>query len=129
MKINLLLTGGLFDSQAGYSAWQFCKAALEAGHTIQQVFFYQHAVSHGTRLAVPSAGEFDAPGQWVQLSRQASFPLVVCVSAAERRGLVSEDQDQQGDATASNLHSAFTVAGLGALHEASLSSDRTVTFK
>ncbi len=129
MKINILVTGGLYDSQSGYSALQFCKAAISVGHNIEQVFFYQTAVSQGSKLSEPLADEFNANDSWVQLSRNNNIELVVCISAAERRGIISEAQRIQLAKESSNLHETFTVAGLGALHEASLNSDRTVTFK
>ena len=129
MKINVLVTGGLYDSQSGYSALQFCKATILAGHNIEQVFFYQAAVSQGSKLAEPLADEFNANESWVQLTKNNNVKLVVCISAAERRGIISEAQRIELAKESSNLHAAFTVAGLGALHEASLNSDRTVTFK
>jgi len=55
MNFNIVVSGGMFDSQAGYSAWCFCQQALAAGHSIGQVFFYQQGVSHGSQLAVPLA--------------------------------------------------------------------------
>jgi tRNA 2-thiouridine synthesizing protein D len=73
--------------------------------------------------------EFDAVSAWVEFSEQAGTALVVCVSAAERRGVMGPDQALEHDKRAHNLHAAFRVEGLGALHDASLSADRTVTFK
>ena len=129
MKINILVTGGLYDSQSGYSALQFSKAAISDGHSIEQVFFYQAAVSQGSKLSEPLADEFNANESWVQLSQDSNVELVVCISAAERRGIISEEQRIDLAKECNNLHERFTVAGLGALHEASLNSDRTVTFK
>ena len=129
MKINILVTGGLFDSQAGLAALQFCRAVEQAGHSITQVFFYQAGVSQATLLAEPLADEFDAPSEWANFKEQFAIDLVVCVSAAERRGIIGQQQMQDLAKPASNLHPAFSVAGLGALHDASLAADRTVTFK
>lgn len=129
MKLNILVSGGLYDSQAGYAAWQFCRAAVAGGHTITQVFFYQQGVSQATSLAVPLADEFDTTQAWVELSQQAEIPLVVCVSAAERRGILNEAQRLEANRSVSNLHDRFEIAGLGSLHEASLASDRTVSFR
>jgi len=128
MQINILVTGGVYSNQAGYSAWQFCSAALTAGHHIAQVFFYQDAVSQGSVLTVPMDDEFDAPSRWVALSKQHGIKLVVCLSAAERRGLLNSDQAKEFAKPAANLHCQFEIAGLGALHQAALESDRMVTF-
>ena len=129
MNLNVLVTGGLYDSQSGYSAQQFCIAALAAGHSIDQVFFYQNAVVQATRLAEPLADEFDATEGWVKLSEESGIPLIVCVSSAERRGIVAQDQRDELGKSASSLHPHFDIAGLGALHDAGFNSDRTVTFK
>ena len=128
MKINLLVVGGLYAQQSGYSAWQFCKAALEAGHEITQVFFYQDGVTQGSALATPLGDEFDAPSAWGELA-QSGVELVVCVSAAERRGIIDQEQAKELGVEQYNLHSSFTVAGLGVFHQASLDAERTVTFK
>jgi len=128
MKINLLVSGGLYTQQSGYSAWRFCRAALDAGHEISQVFFYQDGVTQGSALAAPLNDEFDMLAAWLELS-EGGVELVVCVSAGERRGMVGQDQVNELGMEQYNLHSAFTVAGLGVLHQASLDADRTVTFK
>lgn len=129
MNINILVTGGNFDSQAAYSAWRFCTAALRQGHLISQVFFYQSAVTVGSCLTEPLADEFNASEQWAEIAQDHGVDLVICVSAAERRGVLGEEQVRDLGKSVVNLHSAFSIKGLGALHEASLSSDRTVTFK
>lgn len=129
MKINLFITGGLYSTQCAYSASEFCHAALAAGHTISQVFFYQDGVSQASGLSVPLADEFDAVNTWADFSRQSGCELVVCVSAGERRGLVSTEQADEFELAGSNLHPAFRVEGLGVFQAASLESDRTVTFK
>jgi len=114
MNFNILVTGGVYSTQSAYSALQFCKAAHAAGHTISQVFFYRDAVTQASRLSIPLI---------------TNTPLVVCVSAAERRGVLNADQAQEFAKDSDNLAPFFSVQGLGALHDASLSSDRTVTFK
>lgn len=129
MKINLLVTGGHYDSIAGYQAWQFCRAAHSIGHKITQVFFYQAGATHGTNLAEPLADEFDAPSRWAALASEASIPLVVCVSAAERRGIIGHDQQLELGKPTSNLAAEFVVEGLASFYAACLSADRTVTFR
>ena len=142
MNINVLITGALYSSQSGYSGLKFCQSAVLAGHTISQVFFYQDGVSQANSLSMPLDDEFEAVSQWRAFSESHSVPLFVCVSAAERRGIMSDEQvlehhlgsseveskDANGN-LGGNIHSSINVAGLGVLHQASLDSDRTVTFK
>ena len=129
MKFNVLVTGGVYSSQSGYSALQFCKAVFAAGHTISQVFFYRNGVSQASSFSVPLDDEFNAVDQWQDFHKQTKTPLVVCVSAAERRGILNQEQAAEFGKESANLAGCFTVQGLGALHDASLESDRTVTFK
>ncbi len=129
MKINLLVTGGAYDSTAGVSALQFCKAALDAGHQIEQVFFYQAGVSHGSSLNTLISDEFDASDAWAVMAQAHQIPLAVCVSASERRGVLSAVQMRESGKPSHNLRSEFSVEGLGSFHAACLASDRTVTFK
>lgn len=128
MKINLLINGGLYDSQAGYSAVQFCDAAVTSGHRITQVFFYQQGVTQGSALAEPLSDEFHASSSWAEISHNHDIPLVVCVAAGERRGIINPEQQLELGKNTYNLHPAFTIAGLASFHEACISADRTVTF-
>ena len=57
------------------------------------------------------------------------MPLFLCLSAGERRGVMAQEQADEYQLDASNVQSGFNVAGLGVLHDASLGSDRTVTFR
>lgn len=129
MNFNVLVTGGLYSTQSAYSALEFCRAAISAGNTISQVFFYQDGVTQATALSVPLGDEFDAVSAWTDLAALNHLDLVVCVSAAERRGVLNPAQAHEFEKDGANLHPAFTVAGLGVLHEAALASDRMVTFK
>ncbi len=129
MRINLLVTGGAYDSTAGVSALQFCEAAVTAGHEIEQVFFYQAGVLHGSNLNTLLSDEFDAADAWAAMANTHQIPLAVCVSASERRGVLSADQMRESDKPSHNLRPEFNVEGLGSFHAACLASDRTVTFK
>lgn len=129
MNFNLIITGGIYSTQAAYSAIQFCRAAIKSGHSITQVFFYQDGVTQGNRLSVPLADEFDCVSQWSDLGKEFGISLIVCVSAAERRGVMNAEQADEYSLSAFNLHPDFSVAGLGELTTASLSADRTISFK
>jgi len=129
MRFNILVTGGVYASQSAYSALQFCKAAINDGHCIDQVFFYQDGVTQASELAVALSDEFQPLEHWVELAQQHNVPLIVCVSAAERRGVLNSEQAEEFAKNNSNLHASFSVEGLGVMHDASLNSDRTVVFK
>lgn len=129
MRFNILVTGALYSTQSGYSALQFCQSAIQAGHTISQIFFYQDGVQQANKLSTPLEDEFEPVTAWSDFSTEHRVELIVCVSAAERRGVMSDDQANEFSKGRGNLHPAFLIAGLGVMHEASLVADRTVTFK
>lgn len=129
MQINILISGGLYSSQSAYSALQFSRAAVADGHAISQVFFYQDGVSNANQLSTPLADEFDAVNEWVEFAASHAIKLVACVSAAERRGILNLDQAKEFAEPSANMHPQIQVAGLGALHQAALDSERMVSFK
>lgn len=120
-NFNILVTGAPFDSLAAHSALLFSRAAVAAGNTIEQVFFYQqgaHIASGDIKLL---DDDFDARSAWVEFAEQNSIRLCACVSASENRGVATTN--------GASLDHAFEVVGLGQLYEASLTANRTVTFK
>jgi tRNA 2-thiouridine synthesizing protein D len=129
MNINILVTGHLYSSQSAYSALRFCESAVHAGHIISQVFFYQNGVTQTSRLSLPLEDEFDARQRWANFAADNKVPLVMCISAGERRGMMGDEQAMENQLGSGNLAGNISVAGLGLLHEASLESDRMVSFK
>ena len=91
MKFGILVTEGPYQHQASDSAYQFTKAALEKGHEIFRVFFYNDGVNNGTRLGVPPQDDRNLPEKWSALAQQHDLDLVVCVAAAQRRGILDAD--------------------------------------
>lgn len=128
MNINIIVNGGAYSSQAGYSALQFAQQACLKGHTITQVFFYRDGVTHANDLQIPLSDEFNAPEAWSRIAKHYNIQLLVCVSAAERRGIINKQQQLEFGKSNNNLHGDFAIAGLGQMLDASLTSDRTVTF-
>ena len=52
VKFSILVTGNPASSQSASSAYQFCSAALAAGHAICGVFFYLDGVLTASNLIV-----------------------------------------------------------------------------
>ena len=129
MKISILVTGDAYSNQSVFTAYQFCTVALQQGHDIAQVFFYQDAASVGNRLSVTLGDEFNGYEAWSKLAQEYSIPLKVCVSSAERRGVLNHQQSTEFDKQSFNLGDAFEISGLGELHDSSVECDRLVTFK
>ena len=92
MNFGILVNEGPYQHQASDSAYLFAKAALDEGHTIFRVFFYHDGVNNGTRLATPPQDDRHIPNRWSELAKEHNIDLVLCVAAAQRRGMVDPDE-------------------------------------
>ena len=128
MKLSVLINEGPYTHQASDSAYQFTKAALSKGHQIFRVFFYNDGVNNGTRLTVPPQDDRNLSELWSALASEHKVDLVVCVAAAQRRGILDKDEAKRHGKDADNIAEGFRISGLGQLIEAAIQSDRLVTF-
>lgn len=128
MKLSVLVNEGPYTHQASDSAYLFTKAAIEKGHDIYRVFFYHDGVNNGTRLSVPPQDDRNLINLWSQLAAEHKLDLVVCVAAAQRRGMLDKDEAKRHSKDADNIAEGFRISGLGQLVEAGVQSDRLVTF-
>jgi len=130
VKIGVVVNEGPYTHQASDTAYQFTKASLEKGHEIFRVFFYHDGVNNATRLTVPPQDERNVQKNWSELSEKYKLDLVVCIAAAQRRGILDDNEAKRhgkGDGAA-NLAPGFRISGLGQLIEAGIQSDRLVVF-
>ena len=128
MKFGILVNEGPYQHQASDSAYQFTRAALAAGHEVFRIFFYHDGVNNGTRLTVPPQDDRNVVDRWSELAQEHDLDLVLCVAAAQRRGLLDADEAQRHGKDADNIAPGFRISGLGQLIEAAIQSDRLVTF-
>lgn len=117
MKFTILVNAGPYTHQASDSALHFARAAVETGHIVTRVFFYGDGVYTANKLIDPQSDERNLVTLWSDLAEHFDIDLVVCVAAANRRGI-------QVDL----LNTSFRISGLGQLVEAGIDSDRTVVF-
>ena len=128
MKLGILVNEGPYTHQAADTAYQFTKAALEKGHEIFRVFFYHDGVNVGTRYGVPPQDDRNITNLWRELGEQHDLDLVVCVAAAQRRGLLDEGEAKRHGKDGDNISPGFRISGLGQLIEAGIQADRLVVF-
>ncbi len=128
MKFGVLVNEGPYQHQAADSAYQFVRAALDAGHEVFRVFFYHDGVHNGTRLGAPPQDDRNVVERWSALAEERGLDLVLCVAAAQRRGLLDADEAKRHGKDADNIAPGFRISGLGQLIEAAIQSDRLVTF-
>lgn len=128
MKYSIMVSEGPYTHQAADTAYHFTKAALEKGHEIFRVFFYHDGVNNGTRLTTPPQDERHIVNRWIALAKEHDLDMVVCVAAAQRRGIADADEAKRNGLNADNIAEGFRISGLGQLIEAGIQAERLVTF-
>lgn len=119
---TLMVTKSPFDYRNAENALAFCYAALNNGHAIAQVFFYQAGVHNASRFLSPASDELNVYKRWCELYEHHQIILNVCVTAASRRGIVQQFTNHPGNVTL-----PFMEVGLSAYFEAL--ADNTVNIQ
>ena len=109
-------------------ALRFAQAALDGGHEIVRLFFYQDGVHSASGNVVSPQDELDLPREWREFVQQHQLDAVVCIAAALRRGVLNEEEAQRYGKPAANLWAPWELSGLGQLHEAAQLADRLISF-
>lgn len=128
MKYVIQINSSPDESHSGFTAYQFIKAALKMEHEIYRVFFYQQGIYHAFRYSTPPDDECQMTKKWTQLAQQRDIDLVVCISAAQRRGLLSHDESKRQGKLDNDLAKGFRISGLGQLLEGIIIADRFIEF-
>jgi tRNA 2-thiouridine synthesizing protein D len=124
----VIVQGAPYSSQAAHSAYHFCRAVLQSGHSIYRLFFYQDGVHNASSLCKPPQDEMHLPQAWQQLIQQHQLDAVVCISAALKRGICDQQERERYELNAANLLSGFSLGGLGLLLDAHANADRLLNF-
>lgn len=128
MKFGIVVNEGPYTHQASDTAYQFARAALEKGHEVIRVFFYHDGVNNATRLTVPPQDERNVQRNWSELGEKYKLDMVVCIAAAQRRGILDANEAKRQGKDADNIAPGFRISGLGQLIEAGILADRLMVF-
>jgi tRNA 2-thiouridine synthesizing protein D len=128
MKLTIQVNEGPYQHQSSDTAYHFAKAALDKGHEIFRIFFYHDGVNNGTRLTTPPQDDRNIVKRWSELAAAHNIDMVLCVAAAQRRGLVDDGEAQRNGKDATNIAPGFRISGLGQLIEGGVQSDRLIVF-
>jgi tRNA 2-thiouridine synthesizing protein D len=128
MNISIAVHGDAATSESPSLALRFARAAIAKGHRIHRVFFYHAGVALANSLVVQPQGETDVADAWAAFAREHDIELAVCVAAALRRGVLSDEDAERYARIASNVKPPFRIVGLGQWVDAIVESDRVVTF-
>jgi tRNA 2-thiouridine synthesizing protein D len=127
-NISILITSAPAAAQNAHSALRFAQTVQASEHQLQGIFFYQDGVLNASNLLITASDEFNLYQAWVDLAQQHNCPLLVCVTAATKRGVLSQLDAQENDKTNFNLSAPFESVGLGELAVLMRDSDRLVQF-
>jgi tRNA 2-thiouridine synthesizing protein D len=128
MKFTIQVNASPYQSNAGLTAYQFIRAALNQQHEIVRVFFYHEGVYQAFQYATPPDDEIQLVKRWSELAHDYAIDLVVCISAAQRRGLLCSDEASRQGKNDNDVAAGFRIAGLGQLVEAISLADRFIVF-
>ncbi|WP_144394807.1 sulfurtransferase complex subunit TusD [Pleionea sediminis] len=128
LKYAILVTGSPYTSQAHSSAQRFVDACYRQGHSVHSVFFYGDAVYVANELWNPANDEQNLQQGWSSLASQYDLTINACVSVANKRGIVSQEDAELAGLPDHNVNADFHIAGLGEWVEASSHSDRVIHF-
>lgn len=107
MIYTLAVSGDTMAGATARRAAGFARAALDAGHQVQQLFFFGDGIR--------SALDPDYSNLWRELSAQGVAELTLCSASADRLGITEAP-------------SPFTIGGLGTFVDAGSQSHRILNF-
>jgi len=97
-------------------ALRFSQSVLTAGHQIYRLFFFNDGVFNCADSAEPLCRH------WQTFIKNNGIDAITCVASAHKRGLGNQ-QD-----SASKVHGVFGIGGVAQLVDASVHSDRVISF-
>ncbi len=125
----ILVHSSNYASQSSASALNYAESVINNGHDLKAIFFYQEGVYHANSLTNIPSDELDTSTGFKQLNADHGTPLLLCVTAADKRGIVNEHHEQEQALPHGNVDPAFTVAGLAEMVTIAAETDRLVQFK
>ncbi len=124
----VLVTGSPYSSQAHGSAIQFIEAVYRLGHSVHSIFFYSDAVYVANQLLNPANDEPHWGLKWKALAAEHNISLQACVSVANKRGILNQEDAELARKPHFNVDAPFEISGLGAWADAVKNTDRTIHF-
>ncbi|KTF18337.1 sulfurtransferase complex subunit TusD [Pseudoalteromonas sp. H105] len=104
------------DHDTTQRLFKFASTCLDQGHHVDTIFLYQQGVYHASEHISLATDELAISSLW-QTLHERGIKLMLCITAAEKRGL---------NIAATEL---FTVAGLAEFAMLASDADKWVQFK
>lgn len=130
MQYTLLIQHSANNIEAAKSAIDFAQTLIDKGHVIYRIFFYGDGCSIANHHCDYPDASFNPYNAWVKFFNVQNIEGCVCIAAANRRGLIDDQQAVKlSPPSASNVKPPFVLTGLGQLIEAGALSDRVISFR
>ncbi|MCO4797749.1 MAG: sulfurtransferase complex subunit TusD [Colwelliaceae bacterium] len=110
------------SSHLTQTTYQVIHNAISQKVELVGVFFYQSGVLNASKYLTVPNDEFPLQKKWQALKNQYDIPLYLCSTAAEKYGLIDNDNPTNTDL----IHCEFIISGLGELVKLSLEADKVV---
>ena len=128
MRYAIQISASPYQSNTGQSAYQFITALLAQGHEVSVVFFYHEGIYHAFKHNTPPDDEINLTECWSTLAKDHQVDLMVCISSAQRRGLLAQDEAKRQGKHDDDLAPGFRIGGLGQWLDAIIGSERILKF-
>ena len=128
VKFSIVVFAAPYSSEAAATAYRFTKTLLESGHDVYRLFFFSDGVHNTSRLAITPQDEVNLQLQWGKLIDAYDLDSVACVTSAIKRGLLNEQEASRHELDVVSIRDSSAIAGLGQLIDATLHSDRVISF-
>ena len=89
-EYSVLITTSPFHGDSAIRALAFIEGAIANGDTINNIFFYGDGVYHTNNLMLQTGDSHFAHGDWKHLATNHDIQILVCITAAVKRGIVSQ---------------------------------------
>lgn len=127
-EYSILITSSPFEGDTALRALAFIQGVIDNGDVVNNVFFYSEGVHHCNSLMLKTGDELFAYDGWKALAADHNVNLMVCITAAVKRGIVSEMEAKENGIAQANLTAPFEQAGLGEFFAALHNCNRLVQF-
>jgi len=124
MNFSLAIYCSPLDAEKSETAYHFARSIISKGHHIYRVFFFSEGVLNTINNSPLSL-------RWQELIDSENVEAIVCVASAKKHGIKHTPSDtiaKSNNTDKKELLAGFEIGGLGQLIDASIHSDRIITF-
>ncbi len=123
MKFTIAIYCSPLDSEKSETGFRFAQTIISQGHSIYRLFFFSEGVLNAANVSPLSL-------RWQELITANDIDAIVCVASADKHGVTQAALEADSDPLAREkvLMPGFQIGGLGQLIDASIHSDRIISF-